>query len=222
MDHGFPIAIVLLVLVAGFLILRLRSVLGKRSGFERPPLPEQPNIDIRGSIAPVINGAAEPTRPRPGRPVPPPHSPVGQVLTRIAAIDRRFDPIGFIDQSEAAFRRIVSAFAQGDLTTLRDLLTPTVFATFEQAIGARNAAGETHTTDIKEIVSATIDEAEMIGEHAVIVIRFVSDQINLTRDKEGNVIAGAEAMTEMVDLWTFERNLNSADPVWRLAAARSG
>ncbi len=222
MDHGFPIAIVLLVMVAGFLILRLRSVLGKRTGFERPPIPDQPRVDMRGPMGPMIDGISETTRQPVGQPLPPPYSPTAQALGRISAMDRRFDPAKFIEQAETAFRQVVTAFAQGDLPTLRDLLTPTVFSTFEQAIAARNAAGEIHTTEIKAIVAATIDEAEILGDHAAIVVRFVSDQINLTRDKEGNVIAGTEAMTEMVDLWTFERNLKSADPVWRLAAARSG
>ncbi|MGC9269118.1 Tim44/TimA family putative adaptor protein [Acidiphilium sp.] len=222
MYNGIPIDLILLALVAGFLVLRLRSVLGKRTGYERPPLPDQQPVGLRGPAAPVIDGYAEASRPRPGRPIPAPHTNVGQVLGRIAESDRNFDPVKFIDGAEASFRRIVTAFAEGDLTTLRNLLTPTVFTTFEHAITARAEAGETQHTEIKQIVEASIDEAEMLGDHAVIVVRFVSDQENYTRDRAGQVVAGTEAVTEIVDLWSFERSVNASDPNWRLAAARSG
>ncbi|HQT84453.1 MAG: preprotein translocase subunit Tim44 [Acidiphilium sp. 37-64-53] len=222
MYDGFPIDLVLLALVAGFLVLRLRSVLGKRTGYERPPLPDQQAVGLRGPAAPVIDGFAEAARAKPGRPIPSPHTNVGQVLGRIAQSDRGFDPVKFVDSAEASFRRIVTAFAAGDLTTLRSLLTPTVYATFEHAITQRAEAGETQQTEIKQIVEASIDEAEMLGDHAVIVVRFVSDQENFTRDRAGQVIAGTEAVTEIVDLWSFERSVNGSDPIWRLAAARSG
>lgn len=226
MHTGFPIDIILLALVAGFLVLRLRSVLGKRTGFERPPMSDQQGVGLHGPNrqpgAPTIDGVAEPARQRPGRPVPAPHTNVGQVLGRISQADRNFDPVRFLDGAEASFRKIVTAFATGELTTLRALLTPSVFTTFEQAINQRAEQGETQHTEIKEIVEATIDDAELLGDHAVIVVRFVSDQENYTRDKEGQVIAGTESVTEIVDLWSFERSVNSSDPTWRLAAARSG
>jgi predicted lipid-binding transport protein (Tim44 family) len=222
MYDGFPIDLILLALVAGFLVLRLRSVLGKRSGYERPPLPDQQAMGLRGPVAPVIDGYAEASRAKPGRPIPSPHTNVGQVLGRIAQSDRNFDPVKFIDGAEASFRRIVIAFAAGDLTTLRSLLTPTVYSTFEQAITLRAEAGETQHTEIKQIVEANIDEAEMLGDHAVIVVRFVSDQENFTRDRAGQLIAGTETVTEIVDLWSFERSVTMSDPIWRLAAARSG
>lgn len=222
MHAGFPIDIILLALVAGFLVLRLRSVLGKRTGYERPPLPDQQSVGLRGPAAPVIDGIAEPIRSKPGRPIPPPHTEIGQALARIAAADRSFDPVRFLDGAEAGFRRIVIAFAEGDLPTLRNLLTPSVFATFEQAIAARTEAGETQQTEIRQIVEATINEADILGDHALIVVRFVSDQENFTRDRQGRTVAGTEAVTEIVDLWSFERNLNASDPAWRLAAAHSG
>lgn len=226
MHTGFPVDIILLALVAVFLLLRLRSVLGKRTGFERPPLPDQQPLGMRGPTpqpgAPTIEGAAEPQRARPGRPIPAPHTNVGQALGRIAQADRNFDSVRFIDGAEISFRKIVAAFAAGELTTLRALLTPSVFTTFEQAINQRAEAGETQHTEIKEIVEATIDDAELLGDHAAIVVRFVSDQENYTSDREGQVVAGTEAVTEIIDLWTFEKTVTSGDPTWRLAAARTG
>lgn len=223
MHTGFPIDIVLLALVVGFLILRLRSVLGKRTGYERPQLPDQPGNGMYGQPPQqTIEAVAEPARQRPGRPIPTPHTNVGQILGRIAQADRKFDPVRFLDEAEASFRRIVTAFASGDLTTLRTLLTPTVFTTFEQAITMRAEAGETQHTEIKEVVEAGIDDAEMLGDHAVVVVRFVTDQENYTRDRQNQVIAGTESVTEIIDLWSFERSTTSPDPIWRLAAARSG
>lgn len=218
---GFPVDIILLALVAGFLILRLRSVLGKRTGYERPPLPDQPAGPIfnRG---PALDSIAQPTRPLIERQMPAPGTAIGQVLAQIQAADRSFDPGRFLNGAETAFRSIVTAFAQGDLATLRNLLSPPVFATFEQAIAMRNEAGETQHTEIKTIIQAVIDDAELIGDHAAIIVRFVSDQVSYTQDRKGDIVAGTEAVTEIVDLWTFERSLNAPDPTWRLAAARSG
>lgn len=219
MSGGFPVEIiVLLVLVAGFLILRLRSVLGKRVGYERKEQPDQRRAGMQG---PTIDGVAEPLRPRPGRPIPPPHTPAGQTLERIAEIDKNFDPVRFVDGAEEAFRRIVAAFAEGDLATLKTLLTPSVYTTFEQAVAARKEAGETQHSEIRSIEEAAIEEADLMGDQAAIVIRFVSTQINFTRDRDGQVIAGAEEETEIVDIWSFERKLRSRDPTWRLASARS-
>jgi len=212
---SFPIALVLFAGVAIFLILRLRSVLGKRVGFERQAPP--PASAFTG---PVIEGQAEPVPA--GRPVPDPHSPLGERLMQIVQRTTDFDPPKFLDQVETAFRAIVTAFAAGDRATLKSLLTEHVYATFESAITAREAANEKHRTEIKSIISASIESAELIDDQAAIIVRFVSDQVNLTLDASGNPADGTEAVVELTDLWTFERNLKASGSGWRLAAARSG
>lgn len=215
---SFPVALVLFAGVAIFLILRLRSVLGKRVGFERRGSPPSPASSF--AQGPIIEGQAIPAAP--GRPVPAPESPLGQRLMQIVQRTTDFDPPKFLDQVEAAFRAIVTAFAAGDRTTLKSLLTEHVYGTFEAAIAAREAAGERHRTEIKSILSATIEDAELLGDQAAIIVRFVSDQVNLTLDANGNPANGTEATVELTDLWTFERNLKAPGPGWRLAAARSG
>jgi predicted lipid-binding transport protein (Tim44 family) len=97
-----------------------------------------------------------------------------------------------------------------------------VFQTFEAVIAAREAAGEKHRTEIKAILSAVIEDAQLLGNQAAVIVRFTSDQVNLTLDSAENPITGTQAVTEIVDLWTFERTLKSKDLTWRLAAARSG
>jgi predicted lipid-binding transport protein (Tim44 family) len=215
---SFPVFLVIFAGIAVFLILRLRSVLGKRVGFEKPPVP--PNQMPGFNTGPIIDGQALPTQT--GRPVPDPRSALGERLMQIVNSDPNFDPPNFLTGAETAFRMIVTAFAAGDRATLKTLLSDTVYQTFDSAIAAREAANERHRTEIKAIISATIEDAQVIGDHAAIIVRFTSDQVNLTLDSAGNPVVGTEAITEIVDLWTFERNLKSKDLTWRLAAARSG
>jgi predicted lipid-binding transport protein (Tim44 family) len=213
---GFPIDLVLFGMIAAFLVLRLRSILGRRQGFERSITARREAPVAQG---PVIEGVAEGGAP--ARPLPDPASPAGQALGRMQRGFRSFDPARFLDGAEQAFRMIVTAFAGGDRTTLRSLLSEETLRTFESAITAREAAGETQRTEIRAIHGATIEAADLRGNVADITVRFVSDQVNLTLGRDGAVVAGADAVTEIVDLWTFERDLGSPDPTWRLVAARS-
>ncbi len=222
---SFPLDIILFAMIAGFLVLRLRSILGRRTGFERPP--EQPPAPPGAPAAPgrpagpVVEGVAEPMAEASGQSLPDPASPAGQGLVRIGRVDTAFDPAHFLQGAEAAFRIIVTAFAASDRATLQALLSPHTFAAFDGAISAREAEGLTQHTDLKAIVSATIEAADVRGRIADITVRFVSDQVNRTVDSSGHITEGTDAVTEIHDVWTFERELGAADPTWRLVAARS-
>lgn len=214
---GFPVALVIFAGIAIFLVLRLRSVLGKRVGFEKPPIqPNPPGLNA----GPVIEGQAMPIS-EPGRSIPDPQSELGQRLMQIVNRDPHFDPPQFLIQAETAFRNIVTAFANGDRAALQSLLTPHVYQTFESAIAAREAAGERQQTEIKSILSAGIEDAQISGDLAAVIVRFVSAQHNQRLDQAGNPIPGSEEQSDLSDLWTFERNLRGNDPIWRLSAARS-
>jgi len=215
---GFPVDLILFGMIAAFLVLRLRSILGRRTGFERPAQPYQPPPGP--AAGPVIEGHAE-AAPATPRTVPDPASAVGQTLARMHSIDRNFDPSAFLDGAEKAFRMIVAAFATGDRNTLRNLLSEETYHAFDQAIAGREAAGQTQKSVIHAIHSATIENAELRGSLASITVRFVSDQTSLTSDKNGNPAIGTDAVTEITDIWTFERDLATRDPVWRLVSARS-
>jgi predicted lipid-binding transport protein (Tim44 family) len=215
---SFPIDLILFGMIAAFLVLRLRSILGRRTGFERQAPPYQPAAAPSG---PVIEGQAEPPPPAAVRNVPDLASPLGQTLGRMRATDRSFDPSAFLDGAEKAFRIIVTAFATGDRATLKGLLSEDTSRSFEQAIAAREAAGQSQVSTIHAINSATIENAELRGSVASITVRFVSDQTSLTRDSAGQPVVGADAVTEITDIWTFERDLSKRDPVWRLVSARS-
>jgi len=217
---GFPIDLVLFGMIAAFLVLRLRSILGRRTGFERqqmPPQPAPPGV----AAAPVIEGKAEPASVVRAHPVPDSASPLGQTLAHMASIDHNFDPARFMDGAEKAFRMIVAAFAQGDRNTLRSLLADETYRGFEQAIAAREAGGQQQVSEIRGIETVAIEDASLRGTVADVTLRFVSDQISLTRDAAGHILMGTDAVTEITDLWTFERDLATPDPTWRLAGARS-
>ncbi len=215
---GFPIDLVLFGMIAAFLVLRLRSILGRRDGFEPSQGPARPANRPAG---PVIEGKAEAPA-SPSRPVPDGGSSVGQALARISRADPGFDPGRFLAGAEAAFRLIVTEFAAGNREALRPLLTVQTFAVFEGVIAAREAAGETQTSEIRAVHEAVIEEAVLNGTMAEITVRFVSDQISQTLDRAGHFVAGADAVTELRDVWSFLRDLSVRnDPGWRLAQARS-
>lgn len=218
---SFPVDLVLLGLVAAFLVLRLRGILGRRTGFERPVMPQQPPRAQPAGPGPIIEGKAEPVAPTRSAAVPDPTSPTGKVLAAMRGIDRNLDPTGFLGGAEQAFRMIVAAFASGDRVALRTLLADDTYNAFEHAIVAREAAGQVQTSEIRTIESMSIEAADLRGSVASIAVRIVSDQVNLTRDKDGRIVIGAEGVTEITDLWTFERDLRQPDPTWRLVAARS-
>ncbi len=215
---SFPVALIIFGAIAVFLILRLRSVLGKRVGFEKPPVPPGQMPGFSGG--PIIDGQAFPVKT--GRPVPDPRSALGERLMSIVNADADFDPPKFLIEAENSFRMIVTAFAAGDRATLKSRLSLPVYQTFESAIAARETDGQRHRTEVKRIISSTIEDAQLIGDQAAVIVRFVSDQINLTVDSSGAPVSGTDAVTEIVDLWTFERGVKSKEQVWRLAAARSG
>ena len=230
---GIPIDLILYAMIAAFLVLRLRSVLGRRTGYERPPQPDRAaaGYDPRGARnadggeAAVADGRASPAPPS-GQPaarriLPDPRSPVGQALGRIRSVDSGFDPNRFLEGAEAAFRMIVTAFAEGDRETLRALLSEDTYAGFEQAIAAREAAGERQRTEIRGVQEIAIEAADLRGTIADITVRFVSDQVNMTTGRNGEVVAGTEGVTELTDIWTFQRDLRSSDPTWKLVGTRS-
>jgi predicted lipid-binding transport protein (Tim44 family) len=218
---GFPIDLVLFGMIAAFLVLRLRSILGKRTGFERQA-PVQPVPGVRPNAPPTIDGRAEPVTPPVATTVPEAATPTGQALAGMRAIDRAFDPKAFLGGAEQAFRMIVKAFAAGDRVGLRALLADETYGAFEQAIAAREKSNETQVSDIKSIQHIAIDSAELKGRTGLITLRIVSDQISYTTDKDGKPLTGTDAVTEITDIWTFERELSQQDPTWRLVAARSG
>ena len=224
MGGGFPLDLILFGMIAVFLVLRLRGILGRRTGYERPTA-ERPRggaVEVPGMarVGPVVDAKVEPAMP--ARPLPAADSPVAATLQQMEDVDGSFTAAHFLAGAEGAFRMIVDAFARGDRDTLRPLLDDATYASFEAAITARETAGETQRSEVRAVERATIEDAALDGSMAQITVKFVSDQIAETVGKDGKPVAGADAVTEITDLWTFARDLRQPDPAWRLTAARSG
>ena len=214
---GVPIDLILLGMVAAFLVLRLRSILGRRTGFEGTPAAR-----AKPAPAPVIEGRAEPVAATPTRTAPDPASTLGQVLARIEAADRSFTPAHFLQGAEAAFRMIVQGFAAGDRLALRKLLADDTYASFESAIAAREAAGEVQRSEVSAVEQVAITDVRLREGLAEITVRFVSMQVSVVTGRDGLAVSGVDGLTELVDVWTFERRPGSAGMAWRLAGAVSG
>lgn len=216
MNDGFQfIDIIFFAMVAAFLVLRLRSVLGRRTGNERPPESFGRKPGGEDNVIPL------PERRGPAAEIPP-NSPLAGGIDRIHAVDNSFTAESFLGGARAAFGMIVGAFAAGDRDTLRPLLADTVFANFTAAIDAREQAGERLDTEVVTMKKVEIVEADMEEHMAVVTVKFVTDQVNVVRDAEGRILEGdPNKVTEVTDLWTFARNTASDDPNWELMATRS-
>jgi len=222
MSDGFQyFDIIIFAMIAAFLVLRLRSVLGRRTGTEKPrefrPL-AKPATDNVVNLPEGLRGREELAPPPSGPRAASPESGLAQ----IRAADPKFDPDGFAQGARAAFEIIVKAFESGDTATLRPLLSDDVYERFAEAIRHRLEAKETLETHLVAIKAAEIDEAEINGRTAFITVKFVSDQINVTRAADGKILDGEpDHVAEKTDFWTFARNTRSQDPNWLLVATRS-
>jgi predicted lipid-binding transport protein (Tim44 family) len=204
--------IVILAMIAAFLGLRLYSVLGRRAEHEEEPVPTRFDApDAPHQAAPQLRHA-QPARPAALEGALP---AVEHGVREIAAADKRFDVSGFVEGAKGAYAMVLEAFWQGDRETLKELCDDDVYAGFDAAITARDAAGETLENRLVRIEDATIDMAELVGKTARVRVRFVADIAAVTRDKDGNVVAGSlNDAIEARDLWTFKRDVREADPHW--------
>ena len=219
--------ILLFAAVAAFLILRLRSILGRRTGAEdserwraRPPERTMERADkvpdnvtpFPGAARPTIDANAEEAAPAVAA------DPVLQRgYDEIRRADPSFAPAEFVQGARSAFEMIVASFAQGDTDTLKPLLAPDVFEGFARAIRERVAGKLTLETTLVGIRSADIVAASMQGRFANVTVKFVSEQINVTRDADGKVVDGEPAkIAVLTDQWTFARDTRNRDPNWAL------
>src|SRR5206468_7122310 len=140
----------------------------------------------------------------------------------IRTADPSFEPLSFTAGARAAFTTIVEAFAKGDTQQLRPLLDGPTFASFESAIRGRNERHEKAETALIGFEASDIAVAEMQGSVAQVTVRFVSEQINVVRNAEGQIAEGnPNEVQKVVDLWTFRRDTKSSDPNWQLVKTES-
>jgi predicted lipid-binding transport protein (Tim44 family) len=211
--------ILLLAMVAGIILFRLYTVLGRRTGNERPPRETYGLERGQPSPKPGDNVVALPDRSaqRAEAAIEKPSDPVARGLLDIKLADSHFDAADFLAGARQAYEMIVTAFASGDLATLKPLLSADVYAAFEQGVRARQARQEKTDFTFVGFKSAKVADAALKGRNAEIGITFVSQHISVTRNSAGAVVDGDErAVRDVTDHWTFSRDTRSSDPNWTL------
>ena len=213
--------IVILAMIAAFLGLRLYSVLGRRSEHEEEVIPHRfERSDAPAQHEAQPRAAAQPVALRSGDN----RAPANEAGIRaIASADQGFDLLAFLEGAKGAYAMVLESFWKGDKETLRELTDDDVYESFAGAIDAREAAGETLDNRLIRIEDATVRSAELDGRTARIAVLFVADIAAVTRDADGNVVAGSlDDAIESRDVWTFTRNVGSTDPNWILDETDEG
>jgi len=235
-ENDVDIYTIIFLALAVFIFLRLRNVLGQRTGSERPPFDRSPRNAVQGAPDSAIV-------PMPGKVIdqPPPLAPTADVapadrwkgiaepgnvlaqgLDAIVALDSSFDPRHFLSGARSAYEMIVLAFANGDRRALRDLLSSEVYESFDTVIRDREKHEQKTETRFVSIDKAELVGAEARERSAQLTVRFVSQMISVTRDKAGTIVDGnPDKVADITDIWTFARDTTSRDPNWKLVGTGS-
>ncbi len=207
--------------LTGYMILRIWTVLGKRTGFEAPPPPIKPDKDTSNVIALPVRQKQKKLLPAEAVSTPDPAQIFEDGLKKIQSVDPSFRLEPFLQGAVTAFEMIVEAFAKGDKNTLKPLLSPSVFKSFSAALKDRQEASQTVETKIIGIKDPQVLSIEIKDEQEQITLKFVSEQIIVTKDAEGKILDNPAHLSQtMNDIWTFSRTIKSEDPNWVLVATR--
>jgi len=236
MNQAFDPLNILLLAIAVVVFFKLRSVLGTRTGHEKPldfpPLEKKKPAaanGAEGNVIPLPGVDGEPARGLPPEDVPPvwegvaeEGSKLAKVLETMQARDPAFSVAHFLDGAGKAYEMIVTAFASGDKKTLKPLLSREVYQGFSAAIDERKRKGQRLDLDFVSLDKAQIVNGEIRGDKGALTVKFVSEIITALTDAEGKVIEGdPNRLTTVTDIWTFERDVTSRDPNWKLAATEA-
>ena len=227
---------IIFLALAVFIFLRLRSVLGQRTGSERPPFersnrnvplgaPDTNVVPMPGSVidqAPLAPTADVTPAADRWKGIAEPGTPLAQGLDALVAQDSSFDPRHFLSGARSAYEMIVLAFANGDRRALRDLLSSEVYESFDTVIRDREKHDQKTETRFVSIDKAELVAAEARDRAVQLTVRFVSQMISVTRDKNGTVVDGnPDKVADITDVWTFARDTASRDPNWKLVGTGS-
>lgn len=218
-----PLNLILLA-IALVVFWRLKSVLGTRTGTERPPAdvavlkprgeaPPQPQSDPplgvqdREPVKPVWHGVA------------PEGSDTAKALEAILAKSPDFDVAQFLAGAKLAYEMVLQAYANADKPALKPLLGPDVYQSFSAAIDRRKSEGTNFVFQFVAVMTAKITRATLDGRNALLTVQFRSQMIQAVVAKDGTVLEGDDkAVRDVEDVWTFERDVTSRDPNWKLVA----
>jgi len=236
MDNGFDIYTLLFIVLAVVIFLRLRSVLGRRTGNERQPFdPYSAQNDAQKTATDNVVPMAGQQKPSMSafddepktaesrvKGFAPEGSELASGLADIARSDDDFEPKQFLGGARQAYELIVTSFNEGNAKTLKPLLNKDVYEGFSRAIRDREDRGEIVDSSFVGIDKAEMIEAELKNKTSRITIKFVSQLITAIRDRTGEVVDGdPKAIHEVTDIWTFAREITSRDPNWKLVATQT-
>lgn len=235
MDDFLDLPTLIAIVVAVFVLFRLRSVLGTRTGNERPPVDRSRSTPAEKKAA--NEDTVVPLRPRPAAPAQPDldderrarkleaeieqaaagNAELAAGLKAVAEADPTFTPKSFLEGAKQAYEMIVIAFAEGDRQTLRNLLDKEVFDGFQRAIAEREAADQKVDFTFVGLPRIAIVDAEYDKKNVAVTVDFHAEVVSATRDKDGNLVEGnADQVQTIADEWTFARNPKSRDPNWKV------
>ena len=216
--------IIFFAMVAIFIILRLRSVLGRRTGNERPA--QRTFVNNRGDShradgsnvvqLPDRNGANDSDANIDTE------SEIKRSTSSIEEADPTFTVSGFVSGANAAYEMILHSFASGDTETLRTLLDDDVYEEFQRAIDLREERQQTLETTLVSIKETEIIEAHLQNQLAEVTVKYQSQVVNVVRGVDGTEVSGDPHVIQgLTDYWTFARDVQSANPNWKLTATRN-
>ena len=243
MHEPFDVTTIIFALLAIFVVWKLRSVLGARTGEEKPPAADSFFRRSRGTLRPETTEADNKVVRFPGGAPDPgavqgtgetgagdkwkhyaePGSKVWAGLNELAAAEPSFAVKPFIDGAKTAYEMIVSAYASGDRQVLQNLLSKDVYDSFTAAIEEREKRSERIDTTFVSFDNVTLDDVQIRDRSAQITVRFAAKLITATRDRDGALVHGdPDRVVDMIDIWTFARDIRSNNPNWKLMATESG
>jgi predicted lipid-binding transport protein (Tim44 family) len=235
MDEFLDLPTLIAIVVAVFVLFRLRSVLGTRTGNERPPVDRSRSTPSEKKSAAANDETVVPMRPR-GTQTPDldderrtrkleaeieqaasGNADLAQGMRSVAEADPTFTPKSFLEGAKQAYEMIVTAFAEGDRQTLKNLLEKDVFDSFARAISDREAAGQKNDFTFVGLPKVSIVQAEYDKKNVLVTVDFHAEVVSAIRDRDGNLVEGnADQVQTIADEWTFARNPKSRDPNWKV------
>jgi predicted lipid-binding transport protein (Tim44 family) len=231
MNGTLDILTLIFLVLAVVIFIKLRSVLGRRTGHERPRYDPYSADDANGGVPDNIVTLPRGETPKMSeeldqdtfakrlKEVAPQGGAVAGKLQDIAKLDRTFDPKHFMTGAKSAYEMIVTAYAEGDRKTLKNLLSKEVYDSFISAIAEREQRGENVEFKFVGISKSEITDAEVHNKAVNVTVKFVSDIITATLNRSGEIVEGSPTqIREVIDYWTFSRDASSRDPNWKLVA----
>ena len=218
--------LIFFILVAAFLVIRLRSVLGKKTGNEKRPkdifmyqdtslgADKKNFLDSNQSIKNKFQNKLSYKKKN--------NLNNNTALEKICYFDKRFSPKNFLLGAKTAFQTIIQSYAKGEISKIKYLLSTNVFSIFSKEIKSRIKKKHILEHSLISLKSAGIEKINIKSNIADIVVKFVSEQVNLLKNEKGKILKGNDEYIENhTNYWTFSKDLKSSNPNWKLIVTKA-